>query len=307
MAAVSTGKVAFAGFGLMAGKPAMIVAWIVAYLLLSVLSGIGIVVLFADQMQSLQAMAEGGQSADPSQALETFGQLAPFYAVALIIMILFYAVLSASAYRAILRPSDGAPIHMGFGADEIRQILLMLVMLLVWIGVCVVIGIAVALVGGGLTMALGSAGNGVGAAIGGLLTFVLIVSAFSYVGVKFSLVGPATFAEKGLRVFKSWSLTNGNFWPLFGAYFLLFVMLFVIYLVFIGIIVAVFAGSGFSPEAMQAMQPDVSSIGAYFSVQQIVLTVVGAVVGSLIYAMVLAPGAEAYRQITGGDPAREFE
>jgi hypothetical protein len=63
-----------------------------------------------------------------------------------------------------------------------------------------------------------------------LIVGVAMACAMMWIAVRLSLAGVVSIAEGARPLKRSWALTKGRFWPLFGAYMLLGVMLIIFYL-----------------------------------------------------------------------------
>jgi len=215
--------------------------------------------------------------------------------------------------RAVLRPAKSAFGYLRLGVDEWRQFLLFLWAMVVALGAyiaLVVIGAIVAIIGiiifamvnkgAGAT----GAGAGTGAATLGVIAFVLIyMIAYIYVLVRLSLASAMTFDTGKVSLLKSWRLTKGRFWSMFGAYFLAAVLSIVVSL--LGLIVMYVAamlvggvgGLGF------IFRPDMSSPAAYFTPARLVYLVLGGGLYALVWPVLLTPSAAIYKASTAApDP-----
>jgi membrane-anchored glycerophosphoryl diester phosphodiesterase (GDPDase) len=159
-----------------------------------------------------------------------------------------------------------------------------------------------------LVIGLLASGGGAGAAVGGgFLAVFLALGVMVFIGVRFSLALPATFAERRIRIRESWRLTKGRFWPLLGCYLLAVILALVIYLLAMMIYLAIAAVVGGGIEgATSVFRPNYSSFGELYSAAMIVYVLVTAVVSAVTTAITTAPAAAAYRDIAGyGQDAAE--
>ncbi len=222
--------------------------------------------------------------------------------------LVFLSVLSAAVYRAVLRPDDKAGFFMRFGPDEWRQILLRLVMSLLAVFVVVLVMLAVFLL-----LAIGWAASGMprdfshsGAWILWFLIAGLVIVAIAVVlAVRFSLASVMTFAEGRLRLFESWDLTRGSFWPLLGAYFLASILSMIaamasgVATVIVGAIAFFASGGvglfahGFSPAVFWSLAPTV-----------VVAIIPLSIGGTVQYTVMYAVAAFCHRELTAPSDRR---
>jgi len=74
-----------------------------------------------------------------------------------------------------------------------------------------------------------------------------------YAEVRLSLAFPLTFVRRNFVIGEAWRLTKGRFWTLFGAYFVIWLLVMVLMAILVGLAVAPFfselAQGGNTPEA----------------------------------------------------------
>ena len=305
MANLSSTNMAFSGFGLVTGKPVMMLGWAFIYAAFTIVWGGLAVAMVGPQLAALASAQANGETQNPTAALGMLAQLGPFYLLTLLIGLAIGAVITVSAYRAILHPDQGGPLYLAFGGPELRQILLSFILFLLfmaaYIGVAIVIGIFVG---------IGAAAGGGNSALTGLLVFIGVIAAlcgFVWFFTRMSLAGPATFAQDKLVVFGSMALTRGKFWALFGGYLLAWVFIFILGCIILAVSVGLTLGSvGFDLQAInRANAARMSSLGAMFAPMQIVAIVINSFLISGLYALFFAPAAYAYRALT--DAATAFD
>lgn len=291
----SPADAALEGFRIARERPRVLLVWAALNLIVSIVMTIVLVSMFGETLIELEAMSPQGAE-DPAQAMALLERLAPLYALMIPAGLLLIAVTSAAVYRIVLRPHDDRFAYLRLGADELRLVGLMLVYLLLAIGFTFVVTLVAGLLAAGAAMLGGAAGALVGLLIGlGTLAFMVFVI------VRFSLAGPMTFAEGRLRIFQSWTLTRGAFWRLLGAYVLalaLIVVVLLLLLIIFAATAAVTAGGDLS-QVGQVFAPDMSSIGAYFTVPMLIYLVFAAFLGAVQNAVLYAPPAVAYRALSG--------
>jgi len=285
---------ALEGFRLTREKPRVLLAWSVANLVISVIMALALIAMFGPMLAELEAV--NASSDDPSQALAMFEKLAPLYALVLPAGLIVTSVWIGAVYRAVLRPSDNRFWYLRLGGDELRLAVLMLIYVVLAIGFTFVLTLVAGLLSAGAFA--------IGGPVGTLLSVIIwlaSVCVFVWVIVRLSLSGPATFAERHIRVFESWLLTKDVFWPLLGAYLLMLVLVIVVMALALVIYVTIAALTmgGDLSQIGKVFQPDTTSLTTYFTPAMLIYLVFGAFLGALQNALVFAPAAVAYRELHG--------
>ncbi|HEX6866129.1 MAG TPA: hypothetical protein VF122_02750 [Caulobacteraceae bacterium] len=296
MTTFSPTDAALEGFRISREQPRVLLIWSAVNLVVSLVMAVALVSLFGPTLVELEAMGASGSN-DPAEAMATLEKLAPLYALVLPIGLAMVAVMRAAVYRAVLRPSDSAYGYLRLGSDELRLVGLVLIYLVLAIGFIFALVLVAGLLAGGLAAALGA---GFGALFGALIGLAAVCFII-FVAVRLSLAGPMTFAERRLRVFESWTLTRGHFWRLAGTYVLAVALALVVALLAMVIymaLAAVAAGGDLS-RVGQVFAPDMSSLGAYFTLGMILYLLFSAAVSAVWNAVVYAPPAFAYRDLSG--------
>ncbi len=214
---LSAGDVALAGLEVLRREPAAALAWAGASLAMSLVIALVGAPLLGPEAAQLRALP---QPADPARVVPLLTRMAPRLLLLGAVLLVFYAVMNAAMYRAMLRPQEAGWRRLRLGGDELRQVLVFVavgaLLLLIDLAVVLVAGMAAALLGGAAS----------GAAPLVRLVFMLVaLAAIWLAAVRLSLAGPATFEAGRPRVLESWRLTRGATWPLLGAYLLAFVFL----------------------------------------------------------------------------------
>ena len=192
---------------------------------------------------------QGMSSAQSMQAVEQFyGRAMPY----IIPMILFQAIgilgiLTLFTDRS--RPTVGQALTLGAKG------------VLPYVGAQILLAMGVVLVGGAVIGGLGLTGQPVAAAAGGVLVVMGVVVAY----IRFALVGPVVAVDrvynpvKALR--RSWAITRGNGWRLFGFAMLVGLVAMVVMVAAISVAGSVGALAG-GPDAGRITSAVVSSVFA---------------------------------------------
>jgi hypothetical protein len=305
--AFSATEAAFEGFRLVKREPKSVLAWAGVQLVFSV--ALALLMLPAMQsIQSMTALTPAAERANPSAVFAAMGGAMGAYALIVPLELSVFAVLSAAVYRAVLRPEDRGVGRLNFGGDELRLMGLWILMGLLMLGVAIGISLVAVIVGVGAVAAAKSAPVTMTLVL--IAVYLVVLAVFAWIGVRLSLAGPMTFAQKKVQLFGSWRLTKGRFWSLFGCYLLAFVFIVIIGLVSLMLQAAVsFGAAGGSMSAAGAglFRPDFSSMQAYFSPARLILLPISAVIGGVSWAVMVAPAARAYKDIIGLSPESQAD
>jgi hypothetical protein len=314
MGHLSIGAAYGSGFSLVARKPLHVLVWGVVYTLLRVLPyalmlwivGPDLFKAWGDALANAAAGGDPGSMGD--EFTRTMQNMNTFESLGFLTSIVASAIFNAAVFRIMLRPEDGGFLGLKLGMDEVWQGLLYIVMVILAVILVIFACLGGALVGGILFFIGKAVGGNV---LGGFAVALVVVATFVailWVIIRFSLAGPATFANRSFQLFESWSLTRGHAWSLFGLAILLFVTVLVIETVLLGIGIAVFVSLGniasLSPDAIEdffAQSADVWMVQA--APWLVGMTVIGALLSGAIYTVLIAPFASAYAQITETPPA----
>lgn len=264
--------------------------------LMIVFAGPGLVALQQQQAAS---------GSDPKAALEALKPLGTLYAVIIPYCLVFYGILYAAVNRMILRPSDRKLAWIAFGADELRQIGLMILMGLLFFAVYLV-GVIVV---GVLAAAIGAAaGTGVGILVG-VIAGLALLGLLVVMSVRLSLASAQTYATGRINLFGSWKLTKGRVLPMLGAYLLALVLAMIAYAAVYAILllVVITLGGGFAA-AGGIFSPDMTSLQTYFTPMTLLYQLLAMIPAPFLMLIMLCPAPSIYRSLVGASgPASTFD
>ncbi|MBY0565029.1 MAG: hypothetical protein K2P58_12685 [Hyphomonadaceae bacterium] len=187
---------------------------------------------------TLGANAEAAKPAEPS-AMGAFMPppsvmaLGPAYLLFLLVFYVLFAAYEAGCLRWMIRGETGGLFGLSLGADTWRVYFTYWV----WFFLLILFYIVIAILIGGTVASLvattgGDIANaGAGAGIIPLLIVLLICFGLIYFGVRFAPAAATSVARKKFAFFDAWTVSKGRFWALFGAFLLLFLMFFVLYII----------------------------------------------------------------------------
>ncbi|MAX00735.1 MAG: hypothetical protein CMN72_14055 [Sphingomonas sp.] len=283
---MNMGSVIGAGVRVAREQPRAVAIWTAIYIAL--LLPFGLLIL-----PSLQATMAGDVAGlDPMAAIGHMGGLLLYY----IVLTAMLLVLNNAAYRAILRPRDSRYAYLRVGMDELRILGLGMAAFLVFFLIVLLLSIAFGLGGGIGLFGSGTAPSGRGAAwaiVIGVGLYILAV----FVSVRLALAFPLTVLRRRIVIGEAWRRSRGNFWALFGA----FLVIFLIYSL-VSALLTLITGGGtmatlFSIESMDGSR-DMAAISPALLVPQLIASGISGMLWVLLSGCGLAMAA---RQLSGED------
>lgn len=201
---MNVGSILEGALSLIKERPGAVAVWGLIYLATDVVLGFGTSALL-------------GANIDAIGALSLI--LVLNFVLFLVVMVLYTAV-----QRAVLRPGERGFASLRLGMDEVRAILLMIFyVVLLYVGLIFLGVVMVLLVG-----ATASTGSLATVWLMFVLQFIALLCLLTWFYVKLSLSFPLTLLRRRFVMGEAWSLSRGRFWTLFGAYFVIFVIMFVL-------------------------------------------------------------------------------
>ncbi len=284
---------AFTGFRIVREHPRAAALWAVLSVASSVLFSLFITATAGPTFTELMALQPGS---DPRAAAVLMAQLWPVLAGALVLAFAIYPVVLAAMNRAVLTPDDDRFGYMRLGRDELRQVVLMFILLALVMALYSLTLIAAVLVG----LIVGPAGTAAMA-----LTLVGLIGAMAFFGVRLSLASPLTFAARKIGLTESWALTRGRFWSMLGIYCQTAALGLVVWFLGFAMISAAVALAGGSADALSVIaRPDFSSIGATMSPPRMTYLVLQAALSGLLWPLALSPPIAICRHLSARSSAQ---
>ena len=296
MAQFSISNAAFTGFGVVRHRPAAVAIWTVVQLVVSGGVWVMLAMRFGPLLHQISALS-AAQSQDPAQLVALSHELLPLDGYATLFSLIFYSMLFATMNRAVLHPEDDAFGYIRLGADEFRQLGLMVIFMLfgvVGAFVLVIVATIVAVALGGGSQATAEAS---------IIVMPLFLSAVVFFTVRFSLASAQTFATKTINVFGSWALTKGRALPIFGAYLLAFCLLIVVTLLGAVVISAAREAAGGQDMWDIIVGPQPASLASFISPARIIQLVLSAALGAISWPIMTTPAPTLYKAIVGDGAA----
>jgi hypothetical protein len=287
MARFSPMEAVYAGLRFVRARPATILIWSAFLLVVLTVAQLALVNLGGDQMTAL-ALAVQSPKPDFKHVADLMQGLLPASAFALLLIVVFGAVLVTAILRAYLETGPQTWGGLRLGGDELRVLgvgLLMLLSLLCAQNFLLVLVSAASLAAPALLVP------------GVVLSYGLVLA----LGVRLSLAPTIALIENRTTLMRTWKMTRKAFWPLLGAYALLTVLMLVVMalvLMAFGALLAATAtatGGGLThlfyalrQHNFQDVNPLVLAIDVLMNLAQVWVSVV-------FLAVSLAVGVEAYR------------
>lgn len=301
MARFSAGEAAFTGFRVVRAHPKAAVVWGGVHLAIQVVFAALIAATIGPALMQLQAMGPAAKR-DPAQTAALLGHMAPVYLILGVFFLVFYPVLIAAMNRVVLRPSEGRFAYLRLGRDELR----MLGLLLMFIGLAIGAEVAAAIIGVIIEVVLTLVFKAQ-ARMAILPLVAAFLCAWVFVSVRLSLAFSQTFATGRISLFRSWSTTSGQFWPMLGAYVLALVFVVILYIVaYLAMFVLTLVTGGGVGGLMAIFRPDLT-VTAILSPVRLIHLVMSAVLLTVVWPLLITPQAAIYAALGGAGAVRQLD
>ncbi len=301
MQSFSASDAAIAGFRFIRDRPRVMLFWIGAFVVFELVWGTLLAVLAGSDIAKFDHFRELINT-DIMAALAMLPGVAVVLLVGLVGRVGFLAVMFCAAYRAMLFPDDPRLGFIRFGRDEVRMAG---VIALWWV---LVVGYAFSLLFlFFLLSVMGAALPGIVRVIYLALIVVALLCAIAWPLVRLSMSMPLTLTSHHFHIFDSWKLTRGHFWPLFGAYAIMVVLVVVLAIasaIGLGVITAaVMVATGGSTEGVFGLfSADASTITTRISAASVLSVLIQAPIGAASLAVFVGPFASAYKAMSPPEP-----
>jgi hypothetical protein len=211
MTAFAPTAAALEGFRLIRREPRAALVWMLLWLVvvaappLAVATGPQVVLTHGRGYTSFGAI------------VSRFGRFAPLL---ILLFVVVWASTTVAVYRGVLRRSDRRYFFLRLGADELRLGIMNVASFMLLLAFGGAPAYLLLLLSAPLMRALPALARDI-ALVGALLTVCVEI----WLGVRLSLIGVETVAERRFHLSAYWPLTKGRFWYLLGSYVVFFVFL----------------------------------------------------------------------------------
>jgi hypothetical protein len=297
---VSIGSIINGGFRLFREQPITVLVWGV----INGLMAAGSSMLTAETMRAQLA----GQAVGRSPEAFLLWML-PLYLAMMVVGL----VITAAAFRAVMRPDARAAAFLRFGGDELRLLVLAIVWFVINFVLYFVMAMLLAVIVAGFMV--GSSGSSPGMAmLLGLVIALPILGMMVFIHIRLSPAIPLTVLRRKIVIGDAWRLTKGHFWVLFTGYLLVVLMLAAAYLLVAAVTMGSYwttmASGGFTPQAIDAANRYRMTQLAAFDPLTILGWLLSAISGAVSYALWAGSVGTATQELLGTnatDYAATFE
>lgn len=294
---MTVGELLGGGWNAITRRPKELIIWTVIQFIVGAALVAAIVPFVMSVTQAQQAaLANGGVAAPGIPA--GIG----LFLLAYVLILVWLLMMFTAVVRATANEGGDRFAWLRFGGDELRLIGLGLLYIVGTVVLWLLISIPV-----GIIIALAATGNATAGIIVGIIVGIACLCLAIWLSVRLSLIGAVFVLEKSFALRKGWQATKGHFWTLFGAY----LVMFIVYVVFQGILTAILNPEAFGamfggatdPQQALARQQAMLATFTSPSIGLVIIWVVGTVIGTA--AMVYYFGVIATAAIAGTGYSRQ--
>ncbi|MDC7675010.1 hypothetical protein [Asticcacaulis machinosus] len=217
---------AFEGFRIIRERPMLILFWAPVLLLSQVMSTVILILMAGPEFMAMMEMQRNNGATDPDAVMSMLSlmqKVTPATAAAFIVSMLFSAIVLCAVYRAVLGGTGDRAGFLKFGKDELRQIVVSVLLLCFVVLLAIVSTIALLILGSVLIGGL-SVPNTVVASVTGVVS----VAFYIWLLVRLSLIPVQSFDQGRINFTGSFKLTKGHFWQLLSGYTVAIIMIFLV-------------------------------------------------------------------------------
>jgi hypothetical protein len=298
-------RAASAGLNVARRRPVALLFW---YLVSVAIGFLGLYLagrLIGPAVTEMIAVQAAGGPPDPQVALAAAGKMLTGAFLLVPLYLVLGAITTTAANRAVLHPDDSAFGYLRLGPDELRMIVVLLVIGLITFAayfVGAIVAVLIATLAGG---AAGGAANAQRTAQFVSLALLPVLVLLGLLILKFCAAPAQTLDTRAINIFGSWSLTKGRFGPVFLTYLINFIVFVVLYLVLLYL--SFYAASAISGQPIaQVMRPDPAAAFNVTSPPTIVRVLISGVIAVLGQLLLVCPGADVYQQLAGRTEEEAF-
>jgi hypothetical protein len=293
--AFSATDAVFEGFRVVRRQPLTLVFWSLFYAAIMVAA-------FAMIGPSLIGFVTATEQLEQSGAAPTLEDFAPLFqmmgllfAVLLPVSLIASAMIYAAIARSVLRPGESAFGYLRLGMDEVRVLVVSVVLFLVFM---VLMAVSSGLIGVAVGMTVAAEAPALWLLV--VLLVLATIALFAWLSVRLSLAIPITMAERRIAIFDSFGVTKGRFWPLLGMALLAWILSVVVGLLGSLVAMPLELATGGGIKALEGLEDESLQVilqSAWPAIAAWIL--INSVMSALQVAVVYAPFSAAYRDIKG--------
>lgn len=299
MGGLSVGVAIGEGFRLIGARPGSVLAWGAVRAVFVVLLWLLMAPMYVARLGQVLAGMRGETPIQPDfsslMAMESANLLTTLLGLAV------GAVVTCAVFRAVLAPQENRFAYLRLGASELFFFLLVFGIVIALVVAFVVCAIPIAILVAILAVAHAKA-----AAFLLMLALLLtLLGLMIFVFCRLSVAGPMMVADGRFHLMDAWALTRGKAGDLFLIGFGLFLVVVLIEVVLGAIALAIgLAVVGANSQSFAALfaRPPADIIGSLTPVLAVVVVISIPVTGCL-QAIIAAPWARAWRDLTGAPQA----